>query len=63
LADKMAAARNMLLTTHPAYQALTAIQVFAGDMDNNGSVILADKMTLARSLLLTSHPAYQALIW
>ncbi|MBQ5649727.1 MAG: hypothetical protein IIV03_06275 [Clostridia bacterium] len=62
-ADKMAVARSMLLSTHPAYQELTAIQAFAADTDNVNGVNAADKMTIARSMLLTTHPAYQALKW
>lgn len=62
-ADKMAVARSMLLSSHPAYQALTAIQTFAADTDNVNGVNAADKMAIARSMLLTSHPAYQALTW
>lgn len=63
VADKMLVARSLLLTSHPAYRALTGTEVYAADLDGNGTVVLADKMLLARSLLLPSHAAYQALTW
>ena len=63
VADKMAVERSLLLTSHPAYQALTEIQKFAANMDSTEVINMADKMTIERSLLLTTHPAYQALTW
>lgn len=63
VADKMLVARSLLLTSHPAYRALTGTEVYAADLDGSGTVVLADKMLLARSLLLPGHAAYKALTW
>lgn len=63
IVDKMTVAKSLLLTTHPAYQALNSIQAFACNMDNVPAVNMVDKMTIAKSLLLPTHPAYQAIKW
>jgi hypothetical protein len=63
IVDKMTVAKSLLLTTHPAYQALNSIQAFACNMDNVPAVNMVDKMTIAKSLLLPTHPAYQVIKW
>lgn len=63
IVDKMTVAKSLLLTTHPAYQALNSIQAFACNTDNVPAVNMVDKMTIAKSLLLPTHPAYQAIKW